>query len=101
MRQKTQPPASACASAVSTYSVRHPAQRRSSMGDHVGVQARREFVDGDAALGLLAAPLVHPDRAGGNVVIAHDEHVRDLLELGLPDATTQLFGGVLGVDTEA
>src|SRR5438270_9364917 len=90
MRQKTQPPASSWASAFSTYSVRHPAHSRSSMSDHIGVQPGDELVHRHPTLGLLAPPLVDADGAGGDIVIADNEHVRDLLELRLADAATEL-----------
>src|SRR5205807_1547898 len=102
MRQNTHAsPSWTVSSAPVTYSPRHAAHRRSSMGDHVGAQAVDELVDLHAALRLLAAPGVHPDRAVLDVVVAHHEHVRHLLELRLADARAELVGRVLEVGAEA
>src|SRR5947209_6854696 len=100
MRQNTQPSPGSCASAVATYSPRQPAQRWSSMGEDVGPQPLDELVDGHTALRLLAAAGVDADGSSGYVVVADHEHVRDLLQLGLPDPRPELVRRVLHVGPE-
>ena len=45
-----------------------------------------------AALGVVAPRAVHADRAVLDVVVADDEHVRHLLDLGPPDARAERVG---------
>ena len=52
-----------------------------------------EVVDADVALDLAAAR-VDAERAVGDVVVADDEHVRELLELGGADALAELIVGL-------
>ena len=59
-----------------------------------------EVADRHAALDLAAAG-VHADGAVAHVVVADDEHVRDLLQLGGADALAELVGGLHHVDAEA
>src|SRR5687767_5307336 len=98
MPQKTQSSAAAGGpAAVATYSLRHPAQRRSSdtSGDEVlgdlGREAGDEVVDPHAPLDV-ALPVVDPDGAVGDVVVPHHQDVRQLLELGLADAAAERLG---------
>src|SRR5690606_27176568 len=96
MRVNTEPPSVERASAVPaacavTYSLRQPAQRRSSvtggpparsapwrgpsgLAADVAGQPGHEVVDRHAPLDVGAAG-VDPDGAGGDVVVAHDQDV--------------------------
>src|SRR4051794_36189367 len=87
-----------------TYADRQVAQRWSSgmaavlaLGPSrdLGGEAGGEVVDVDAPLGLIAAPGVDADGPGLDVLVADDEDVRELLELGLADAGPQ---GLVGLD---
>ena len=99
--------------AAATYAARQPFHSRSSTSD-LRLRGRRavadsdlvgeapdELVERDAALGLVAAAGVHADRAGGDVVVADDQHVRDLLQLGVADPLAELVVGVDDVDPAA
>ena len=70
------------------------------MGDGFGAQPIDEVVDGHPALDLAAA-WVHADRAVAHVVVADDEHIRDLLELRLADACAERLVGFDLVGAEA
>src|SRR5688500_4796674 len=105
MRQSTQP--SPCA-APSTYSVLHPAHRRSRLTPsprhllrHLAGEPSEELLDGDAPLGPLAPPCVDTDAAGSDVIVPDHEHVGKLLELGPSDAGADRLAGGVDVDTEA
>ena len=83
-------------------SLRQPAQSRSRLdalattrrSSDVGARARlderRRRVD--AALGRVAPRAVHADGAVLDVVVADDEHVRHLLDLGPADARAERVG---------
>ena len=64
-------------------------------------EALGEGVDVDAALGLIAAPGVDADRAGLDVVVADDEDVRELLQLGLADPRAERLLGLAEDGPEA
>ena len=78
-------------------STRQPAHSRSRL---IGCGAHRcsttsaascamNVVERDVALGVVAPPPVHADRAVLDVGVADDEHVRHLLGLGPPDARAE------------
>ena len=52
----------------------------------------------DISLGLATAA-IDPDRPGGDVVVADDQHVRDLLQLGAADPLAERI--VSGDDVDA
>src|SRR4051812_21751653 len=58
---------------------------RSSMFGDVGRETQHELVDAHVALGFVAPPLVHADRAVLDVAVADHEDVRHLLGLGAAD----------------
>src|SRR5882724_13111363 len=61
--------------------------------------AHRELVDRHGGQ-LLAASYTRSDLAIGHFTVADDEHVRDLLELGLADLVAELLVSVVELRTE-
>src|SRR5215216_8057426 len=68
---------------------------------HLVGEALDERAEVDAALGLVAAAGVDADRAGGDVVVADHEDVRQLLELAAADALAELLARPDDVDAPA
>ena len=64
------------------------------------MEATHELVATDATLDIATAR-VDTQGGAGNVVVAHHQHVRQLLHLGGANALAQLIVGIDDVDAEA
>ncbi len=104
--------------APTTYALRQPAHRRSRVtaAPHAAVgvvdrlgqgpigdlveQGDREVGQRHPAVGAVAPPPVHAHGAGGHVVVAHHQDVRDLEQLGPTDAGAEGLGGRIHLDPD-